>query len=227
VRVLGPRHIRVDGAALLDVAPGKGTFVVDTARGTIEVLGTKFLVDGQADRTTAAVVRGEVKLASSGGEVVLHAGEQGVAEAGRSPTRGPAPRLSHLVSWAQQARHAEEHDLQPIHHGSLFARDPGVRSHPPWGEEYPLPIKELKLDIVVENQVARVALDQTFHNDAAQDLEGVYRFAIPPDAALQRLAMYVDGKLEESAVVERMQARADLRGARLPARRSGAARVGR
>ena len=35
----------------------------------------------------------------------------------------------------------------------------------------------------------------------------MYRFAIPPDAALQRLAMYVDGKLTESAVVERMAAR--------------------
>jgi len=206
VAVIGPREVRVTGAVLLDVAPGKGTFVVDTAHGKISVLGTRFLVDGAADQTSAAVVRGEVKLASSSGEVVLHAGEQGVAVAGKAPVRGPAPRLSHLVSWAQQARHAEEHEL-PVHHGTLFARDPGVRSHPPWGEEYPLPIKQLTVDITVEDQVARVALDQTFHNNAAQDLEGVYRFAIPPDAALQRLAMYVDGKLTESAVVERMRAR--------------------
>lgn len=207
VAVLGPRHVRVEGAALLDVVPGKGTFVVETARGRIEVLGTRFLVDGEADKTTAAVVRGQVKLATDRGEVVLHAGEQGVAEAGRPPVRGPAPRLSHLVSWARETRRRDERAVEPIHHGTLFARDPGVRSHPPWGQEYPLPIKDLKLDVVVEDQVARVALDQTFHNDADQDLEGVYRFAIPPDAALQRLAMYVDGKLEESAVVERMQAR--------------------
>ncbi len=207
VSVLGPRRVRVDGAVLLDVAPGKGTFVVDTTRGRIEVLGTRFMVDGQADRTTAAVVRGEVKLATSSGDVVLHAGEQGVAEPGRPPVRGPAPRLSHIVSWAEHARHTDEHALEPLHHGTLFARDPGVRSHPPWGQEYPLPIKQLGLDIVVEDQVARVALDQTFHNNASQDLEGVYRFAIPADAALQRLAMYVDGKLIESAVVERMQAR--------------------
>ncbi|HET9993388.1 MAG TPA: VIT domain-containing protein, partial [Kofleriaceae bacterium] len=206
VAVLGPREVRVTGSVLLDVAPGKGTFVVDTARGRIEVLGTRFFVDAAAEQTTAAVVRGEVKLASSNGEVVLHAGEQGIATPGKAPVRGPAPRLSHLVSWAQQARHAEEHEL-PVHHGTLFARDPGVRSHPPWGEEYPLPIKQLTVDITVEDQVARVALDQTFHNNAAQDLEGVYRFAIPPDAALQRLAMYVDGKLTESAVVERMRAR--------------------
>ena len=207
VTVLGNRHVRVEGAALLDVAPGKGTFVVETQRGRIEVLGTRFLVDAAPDRTTAAVVRGKVKLASADGDVMLHAGEQGVAEPGRPPSRGPAPRLSHLVSWAEQARHRDEKTIQPIHHGTLFARDPGVRSHPPWGEEFPLPIKKLGVDIVVENQVARVALDQTFHNDADQTLEGVYRFAIPPDAALQRLAMYVDGTLTESAVVERMRAR--------------------
>jgi hypothetical protein len=97
--------------------------------------------------------------------------------------------------------------IEPVHHGTLFARDPGVRSHPPWGHEYPLPITKLGVDVVIENQVARVAIDQTFHNASDQNLEGVFRFAIPPDAALQRLAMYVDGKLEESAVVERMQAR--------------------
>ena len=65
----------------------------------------------------------------------------------------------------------------------------------------------LTVDAVVHNQVARVALDQTFTNPRERELEGVYRFAIPADAALQRLAMYVDGTLTESAVVERMQAR--------------------
>jgi tetratricopeptide (TPR) repeat protein len=202
VTVIGPRHVRVTGEALLDVVPGKGTFVVDTARGRIEVLGTRFVVDGEAEKTTAAVVRGEVKLIANGGDVLLHAGEQGIAEPGKPPTRGPAPRLSHLVSWAQATRRKLEHD-QPVHHGTLFARQPNN----PGAAEEPLPLAKLMVDVVVDNQVARVALDQTFHNPSPQELEGVYRFAIPPDAALQRLAMYVDGKLEESAVVERMAAR--------------------
>jgi tetratricopeptide (TPR) repeat protein len=206
VVVVGPRHVRVEGQALLDVAPGKGPFVVDTARGHIEVLGTRFLVDGETERTLTAVVRGEVKLVSDLGAVVLHAGDQGVAEPGHPPTRSAAPRLSSLVSWAREAREKAE-NAPAVHHGTLFARDPGVRSHPPWGQEYPLPLKQLSVDVEVEDQVARIALDQTFHNDQPQELEGVYRFAIPPDAALQRLAMYVDGKLEESAVVERMKAR--------------------
>ncbi len=207
VTVLGARRVRVEGAALLDVASGKGTFVVETAHGRIEVLGTRFLVDAEAERTTTAVVRGQVKLATDHGSVFLHAGEQAVAEPGRPPTRGPAPRLSHLVSWAQQARRRDENGAQPIRHGSLFARDPGVRPNGQFGEEYPLPIKQLSVDVVVEDRVARIALDQTFHNPQNRVLEGVYKFAIPPDAALQRLAMYVDGTLTESAVVERMQAR--------------------
>lgn len=207
VTVLGPRRVRVEGAVLLDIAPGKGTFVVETASGRIEVLGTRFLVAADAERTTAAVVRGVVKLASDRGDVTLHAGEQGVAEHGKVPTRGPAPRLSHLVSWAREARHRVENDLEPLHHGTLFAREPGVRWDGSMGQEVSLPIKQLTVDVVVEDQVARVALDQTFHNDTTRVLEGNYRFAIPPDAALQRLAMYVDGKLTESAVVERMRAR--------------------
>jgi tetratricopeptide (TPR) repeat protein len=203
VTPLGSRRVRVEGAALLDVAPGKGTFTVETARGEIQVIGTRFLVDAQPDRTTAAVVRGSVQLASSDGKVTLHAGEQGIAEPGRPPTRGPAPRLSHLVSWAAAARRKAETDVKPMRNGTLFAREPNA----PWVPESPLPITKLTVDVVVEDQVARVALDQTFHNPAPQMMEGMYRFAIPPDASLQRLAMYVDGVLTESAVVERMAAR--------------------
>ncbi len=205
--VLGPRRVRVEGEVLLDVARGPGRFVVETARGTIEVLGTRFLVDAEPARTLTAVVRGEVKLATDQGSVVVHAGEQAVAEPGRPPTRGPAPRLSHLVSWAKAARRRAEGSLEPARHGTLFARDPGVRHGHRSADEYPLPLKQLTLDVVVEDQVARVALDQTFHNPQGRVLEGVYKFAIPPDAALQRLAMYVGGKLTESAVVERMRAR--------------------
>ncbi|MEJ7601232.1 MAG: VIT domain-containing protein [Kofleriaceae bacterium] len=203
VTPLGARRVRVEGAALLDVAPGKGAFIVETKRGEIQVIGTRFLVDAQPDRTTTAVVRGSVLLASSDGKVTLHAGEQGVAEPGRPPTRGPAPRLSHLVSWAAAARRKQETDVKPLRNGTLFARDPNA----PWVPESPLPISKLTVDVVIEDQVARVALDQTFHNPSPQVMEGMYRFAIPPDASLQRLAMYVEGVLTESAVVERMAAR--------------------
>ena len=200
---LGPRRVRVTGAVLLDVAPGQGVFTVETAQGELAVLGTRFLVEAKDDQTTTSVLRGAVALRSGGGEEVLHAGEQGVMKKGVRPTRGPAPRLSHLVSWvAERRRRDERPDPGAARTGALVARNPQ------WPEqEYPLPIRKLTVDVHLENQVARVALDQTFFNEQPQQLEGVYKFALPPGAAVSRLAMYVDGRLTESAVVERMAAR--------------------
>ena len=46
------------------------------------------------DTTTAAVLRGTVKLASDAGDAVLHAGQQGTMARGQVPTRGPAPPIT-------------------------------------------------------------------------------------------------------------------------------------
>ncbi|MEZ4363907.1 MAG: VIT domain-containing protein [Kofleriaceae bacterium] len=206
LEVLGPRRVRLVGAALLDVVPGQGPFIVETAAGSVEVLGTRFLVEAEGDTTTAAVIRGAVALRGGAGEVKLGAGEGGRVTRGQPPVRQPIPRLSHLTSWAQTLREPRAGAGVPAlaaPRGTLFARDPNAT----WRGEFPLPMTQLTLDVVVQNRVARVAIDHTFHNGADQVLEGTYRFAIPPDAALQRFAMYVDGRLTEAAVVERMRAR--------------------
>ena len=203
VDVLGPRRVRVRGQVLLDVAPGQGTFTVTTEHGELAVLGTRFLVEASPDRTTAAVLRGVVAMRSAGAEEVVRAGEQGAMTRQTPPTRGPAPRLSHLVSWVAERRRRDERvERGPARSGALLARDPQWQDR-----ELPLPLRQLTVDVHLENQIARVALDQTFHNPHDQTLEGVYKFALPPDAAVARLAMYVDGRLTESAVVERMRAR--------------------
>ncbi|MBL8621614.1 MAG: FecR domain-containing protein [Myxococcales bacterium] len=200
---LGPRKVKVEGAVLLDVAPGASRFQVVTGAGELSVLGTRFLVEATGETTTTSVLRGVVALRSGGQEAVLHAGEQGVMQKGVRPTRGPAPRLSHLVSWVAERRRRDERPAAgPMRSGALVARNPQ------WQEqEFPLPMAALTVDVQLENQIARVALDQTFHNPQDQTLEGVYKFALPPGAAVSRLAMYVDGRLTESAVVERMAAR--------------------
>jgi hypothetical protein len=199
----GARRVVVEGEVLLDIAPGQGTFTVETAQGELAVLGTRFVVAAAVDRTTAAVLRGVVALRSGGHEELIRAGEQGEMRQGQRPTRGPAPRLSHLVSWVAERRAQTERPASgPARSGALVARDPA------WQEqEFPLPMTALTVDVHLENQQARVALDQTFHNPQDRTLEGVYKFALPPGAAVSRLAMYVDGRLMESAVVERMAAR--------------------
>ncbi|HVV85719.1 MAG TPA: VIT domain-containing protein, partial [Kofleriaceae bacterium] len=203
VKELGDRHVRVTGKVFLDVVPGKGTFTVETGQGQLAVLGTRFVVDATQDATTAAVLRGAVAMRSSGHEEILHAGEEGTMTARTPPVRRPAERLSHLVSWVSERRRRDETPpALPARSGVLVARNPTLQE-----QEFPLPLRALTVDVHLENQIARVALDQTFYNPQDQQLEGVYKFSLPPDAAVARLAMYVDGRLTESAVVERMQAR--------------------
>lgn len=207
LQVLGPRRVLVRGAAVLDVVPGAGRFVVETATGTVEALGTRFWVQASDQATDAAVLRGQVALRArseaASPEVVLGAGEGGRVEKSGPPRRQSVPRLSHLTSWVKALRDDREGAPVASRRGTLYARDPNF----PDSSESPLPMKQLTVDVVLDQRVARVAIDHTFHNASDAVREGMYRFAIPPDAALQRLSMYVGGALMESAVVERMRAR--------------------
>ncbi len=202
--VLGDRRVRVDaGDVLFDVAPGKGRFVVDAPQGSVTALGTRFVVSAAGEQTRAAVVRGRVRVDSGAGSTVLGAGDEALLQPGAEPVRRRAPRLSHMVGWARLARRQEEKPgPAPVRRGALIARNPNWQEH-----ELPLPLRALKVDVYVENQVARVALDQTFFNPHPEQLEGVYHLSLPPDAAISRQAMYVNGRLMESAMVERKRAR--------------------
>lgn len=60
---------------------------------------------------------------------------------------------------------------------------------------------------------ARFEIDETFENSSDDVLEGIYRFPLPPDAQIERLALEVDGRFEEGAFVDRDRAAAIWRGA--------------
>ena len=64
----------------------------------------------------------------------------------------------------------------------------------------------------IAGAVARTEIDETFTNDTDDVLEGIYRFPLPPDAQIERLALEVDGKMEEGAFVDRDRAAAIWRG---------------
>ncbi len=201
---VGRRRLRlVRGEVVLDVAKDGTPFVVDTPQGRVVVLGTRFALGASDSETWAAVMRGRVRIQNASGAALLRAGERGVLKDGVRPVRRAAPRLSHLTSWAKVARrHREKQAPRVARRGALVARNPQWQQ-----QEFPLPMRELVVDVHVENQVARVALDQTFFNPQRMQLEGVYQFALPPGASVSRQAMYVGGRLMESAIVERTRGR--------------------
>jgi tetratricopeptide (TPR) repeat protein len=167
-----------------------------TIRGSRASFGVR--LDGKGARVL--VTRGEVRVALTGKEVTLQAGQQLAAD-GDEPTA--APRTSHLLAWTRELRIAAESPLVPRSEhagGALIARDPG-------GNEAHLSLRKYHIDVHIEDGFARTTIDQTYFNDGPWQLEGTFYFPLPPDASLSRLAMYVDGKLMEGGMAEREHAR--------------------
>ncbi|RLB62605.1 MAG: hypothetical protein DRI90_08715, partial [Deltaproteobacteria bacterium] len=203
VVVLASRHLRLArGRALLDVPKADGELVVETRHGRVVVLGTRFVLQDTGDQTRAAVARGTVRVESAAGSELLRPGDEGVLRTGEPPVRRAARRLTYLTGWAKQAL-AEEQDRAsgPIRNGALVAREPR------WDREWPLQMRNLTVDVHIEGGVARTTIDQTFFNHVDRQLEGRYSFPLPSDAAISRLAMYVDGRLVEGGIVERQRGR--------------------
>ena len=205
--VTGPRHIRLDsGQILLFVAKASQPFVVETPHGRAEAKGTKFTVAAEDDVTLVAVGQGRVDVRNRMGRVGLGPGQRAQMDRDRAPYRSPAPRFTHLVNWAREQLAGEDpfkaecpegetHDS-----GELVAVDPS-------GQKVRLELRHYHVDVVIENGIARTTIDQTFFNQLQRQIEGTFYFPLPPDASLSRLAMYVNGKLNEGGMVDRQYGR--------------------
>ena len=79
----------------------------------------------------------------------------------------------------------------------------GLIAIDPWGQETRLALRKYDVDVYIEDGIARTTIDQTFFNHYPSNTEGTFYFPLPPDASVSRLAMYVNGKLNEGGMVER------------------------
>jgi tetratricopeptide (TPR) repeat protein len=70
-----------------------------------------------------------------------------------------------------------------------------------------LALVALEANGVLEPPLAFTELHLTFDNPRNQTIEGRFRIALPPGAALSRFAMKIDGAWQEGEVVERQRAR--------------------
>ncbi len=182
----------------------------DLPNGTVEVIGTKLTMTVSEDRSSVEVIRGAVKLSDKRGEAVtVHAGEEGSVSGGGAPSVAQVTDLSDGVVWSERGdvEGPEEAAVRGV--GELRARKPGSSGE--LDRAVRLTRHDVKVRIV--DSVARTEIDETFSNDTGDVLEGIYRFPLPPDAQIERLALEVDGRLEEGAFVDRDRAAAIWRGA--------------
>ena len=183
--------------------------IYGTPTGHVEVLGTKFVLTATEELSTVRVTRGAVRAHSAaGGAVEVKVGEEGLMPKAGDASVSPAMNLAHSVSWSELGG-AEEETEQAIRGiGELRAKRPGEREE----SERPLTIAHHKATVRIVGNVARTEVEETFQNDSAHTLEGIYRFPLPADARIASLSLEVDGAWEQGAFVERDRAARIWRG---------------
>ena len=154
-------------------------------------------------RSTNVVVT-QGKVAVSGFDQVIPAGQELIADQTESHLAElrPAKRSAYVVEWVKDLMAANSMIVPPSDHsgGTITVVDPQ-------GQEMKLSLRKFHVDVHIEDGFARTTIDQTYFNHTWQQLEGTFRFPLPADASLSRLAMYVNGTLMEGGMVERNHGR--------------------
>jgi Ca-activated chloride channel family protein len=71
----------------------------------------------------------------------------------------------------------------------------------------PLAIKHQRVDIQIKDGVATAKIEQVFKNSVNRDLEAVFVFPLPENAAISDFAMFINGKRMSGELVEKDKAR--------------------
>jgi Ca-activated chloride channel homolog len=85
--------------------------------------------------------------------------------------------------------------------GALVCRDEDGR---PVGE---LGLKSHDVSVEILDGIAKTTVEENFENHTDRRLEGTFHFPLPSDASISRLALEVNGKIEEGTCLERERAR--------------------
>ncbi|HVH45095.1 MAG TPA: VIT domain-containing protein, partial [Labilithrix sp.] len=202
-----------EGALLADVAhvDGVPSAKVKTPNGQVTVLGTKVAVTAVPDRTNVEVLRGEVEVVTGRGGKQVSAGQEGVIGADGNVDVAPANDLAQRTAFGEQlgATHNEDAEAPANGLGELRAKRPGRADE----KDHAVHLRRHAVKVRIAGNVARTEIDETFGNDTDDELEGIYRFPLPPGAQIERLALEVDGKLLDGEFVDRAKASAIWRGA--------------
>jgi ferric-dicitrate binding protein FerR (iron transport regulator)/Mg-chelatase subunit ChlD len=198
----------------------RGTIVADVAdlggaparfafpHGEVAVLATKLALSASDDRASVEVARGKVRFRGEGGQwVEVRAGEEAILLRGQDPVVANASSLADVMEWSDKK--PEEVDAPVLRGlGELRARKPGQTKE----KDRAVRLAKHSVKVRIVDMVARTEIDETFANDTDEELEGIFRFPLPPDAQIERLALEVDGKLVEGAFVDRDKGAAIWRG---------------
>ncbi|MBL8680535.1 MAG: FecR domain-containing protein [Myxococcales bacterium] len=211
---VGPRVASlVTGALVADVAhlESAPSAKISLPTGAVTVLGTRFLLTASDDRSTVRVTRGNVRVeGQSGPAAEVKTGMEGVLARNASPIVSPAVDLASSVSWSELGArsNASEADVPVQGLGELRARRPGQTDE----RDHAVSLVAHRVKVRIVGNLARTEIEEVFRNETGNELEGIYRFPLPPEAQIERLALDVNGVMEQGAFVDKQRAAAIWRG---------------
>jgi hypothetical protein len=139
--------------------------------------------------------------------VEVRAGEEATLERGGDAVVASSTSLADVMEWSD--RTPEEIDAPVLRGlGELRARKPGQTKE----RDRAVRLAKHSVKVRIVDVVARTEVDETFANDTDEELEGIFRFPLPPGAQIEKLALEVDGKLLDGAFVDRDRGAAIWRG---------------
>ena len=184
------------GSAVVDATSSEALARITSGSTSIDTPGAKFAVATLGTTTSLALARGRVSAEGT----ALTAGEGATFGNGEPIVRSGG--LASAFGWSEAMSETEsdagsEANVPGI--GVLRARLPGAAGD---GDQA-LRLTQQKVTVKIAGDIARTEVEGTFHSDDARVLEGIFRFPLPPDAQIERLALDVDGKLEEGSFVDK------------------------
>ncbi|HEX7670290.1 MAG TPA: VIT domain-containing protein, partial [Polyangiaceae bacterium] len=210
-----PRRARLDhGSAVVEVsdlsASSGNRARIDVPLGFVESVAAKLSLSVVPQRVAIEVVRGSARLVDAQERgVAVHAGEAGRLEPGRPPEVASTAYLGGAFRWNERAfgDPGQTEDITGL--GELRAKKVGQDGE----RKGAVVLASHSTKVRIVGNVARTEVEEEFSNQAADVLEGIFRFPLPADAQIERLALDVDGKMVDGAFVDRDRASAIWRGA--------------
>jgi tetratricopeptide (TPR) repeat protein len=207
----GTRRARLSHGSIVIDIPGKGATHArfDVNDGSVDLASGKMALRAGSDFAIVDVVRGKATLSSGTNQLSLSGGEEARLYRGSAPYVSSGAALAEAVAFTDSLLDQNDSSALSRGLGELTAKKPGAT------EELRGAVKLAAhtVHVRIAGAMARTEIDEVFENSTDDVLEGIYRFPIPAGAKIERLALEVDGKLEEGAFVDRDRAASIWRGA--------------
>lgn len=199
------------GALVFDGALDRSAHAAfDVNEGIVTVPAGNIALRAGSDFAILDVVRGRATLsAGTGGALNVASGEEARLYRGSAPYVSSGAVLADAVAFTDGLLTAGESAAASRGLGELTARKPGSTDE----LRGAVTLATHRVRVRIAGAMARTEVDEVFENSSDEVLEGIYRFPIPTGATIERLALEVDGKLEEGAFVDRDRAASIWRGA--------------